>query len=162
VKEVEPVALLLDPAGLLEILEGNRRLTLRVVQAFPEHELFHYAPAEPLRPFAEMVREILDIEAGYVHGIATGEWTVPTLYGEVRSKEELLAACAAVRQRTREMWPQVTAERLMAVDEDPWVSGPQRNLDRILYTLENEIHHRGQGYTYLRLLGIEPPRFWER
>jgi uncharacterized damage-inducible protein DinB len=26
----------------------------------------------------------------------------------------------------------------------------------------NEIHHRGQGYVYLRTLGIEPPPFYER
>jgi uncharacterized damage-inducible protein DinB len=24
------------------------------------------------------------------------------------------------------------------------------------------VHHRGQGYVYLRALGIEPPPFWER
>ena len=28
--------------------------------------------------------------------------------------------------------------------------------------VDNEIHHRGQGYVYLRELGIEPPPFWER
>ena len=28
--------------------------------------------------------------------------------------------------------------------------------------LRHEIHHRGQGYVYLRALGIEPPPFWER
>jgi uncharacterized damage-inducible protein DinB len=32
----------------------------------------------------------------------------------------------------------------------------------ILYAIDNEIHHRGQGYVYLRSLGIEPPPFWER
>ena len=32
----------------------------------------------------------------------------------------------------------------------------------ILYAIENESHHRGQGYTYLRALGIEPPFFWAR
>jgi len=32
----------------------------------------------------------------------------------------------------------------------------------ILYFIENESHHRGQGYTYLRALGIEPPFFWGR
>ena len=26
-----------------------------------------------------------------------------------------------------------------------------------LYVIDNEIHHRGQGYVYLRALGIEPP-----
>jgi uncharacterized damage-inducible protein DinB len=32
----------------------------------------------------------------------------------------------------------------------------------IQYAIENEIHHRGQAYVYLRALGIEPPSFWKR
>ena len=32
----------------------------------------------------------------------------------------------------------------------------------IQYAIDNEIHHRGQGFVYLRALGIEPPHFWER
>jgi len=32
----------------------------------------------------------------------------------------------------------------------------------ILYAIENETHHRGQGYTYLRSLQIDPPYFWGR
>ena len=32
----------------------------------------------------------------------------------------------------------------------------------ILYVIDNEIHHRGQGYVYLRALGIEPPAFYDR
>ncbi|MEJ6979249.1 DinB family protein [Pedobacter sp. P351] len=28
--------------------------------------------------------------------------------------------------------------------------------------IDNEIHHRGQAYVYLRSLGITPPFFWER
>ena len=31
-----------------------------------------------------------------------------------------------------------------------------------IYTIDNEIHHRGQGYVYLRALGLEPPAFYER
>ncbi|HLG57381.1 MAG TPA: DinB family protein [Vicinamibacterales bacterium] len=34
--------------------------------------------------------------------------------------------------------------------------------DLILYVIDNEIHHRGQGYVYLRALGIEPPPFHDR
>ena len=30
------------------------------------------------------------------------------------------------------------------------------------YWIDNEIHHRGQGYVYLRALGIEPPAFYDR
>lgn len=153
----------LEPAGLLELLEGNRRLTLRTIEAFPEPELFAYRPVEPLRPFAEMVREILDLEAGYVRGIATGEWVHEPTCADVDTRAGLLAACARVRERTRELWPRITAERLLQVEPDPfWGGPPQSHLERLVYALENEIHHRGQGYVYLRLLGIEPPAFWER
>ena len=34
--------------------------------------------------------------------------------------------------------------------------------DMVLYVVDNEIHHRGQGYVYLRSLGIEPPAFYDR
>ncbi len=37
-----------------------------------------------------------------------------------------------------------------------------RASDLIMYVIDNEIHHRGQGYVYLRALGVEPPHFWER
>ena len=32
----------------------------------------------------------------------------------------------------------------------------------ILYAVDNEIHHRAQGYVYLRSLSIEPPAFYDR
>ncbi|HRN98730.1 MAG TPA: DinB family protein, partial [Flavobacterium sp.] len=35
-------------------------------------------------------------------------------------------------------------------------------IQNILYFIDNEIHHRGQLYVYLRGLNIEPPFFWER
>ena len=31
-----------------------------------------------------------------------------------------------------------------------------------IYFIDNEIHHRAQGFVYLRALGIEPPFFWDR
>ncbi|HEU4694138.1 MAG TPA: DinB family protein, partial [Vicinamibacterales bacterium] len=34
--------------------------------------------------------------------------------------------------------------------------------DLLLYAIDNEVHHRGQGFVYLRALGIEPPPFYER
>jgi uncharacterized damage-inducible protein DinB len=32
----------------------------------------------------------------------------------------------------------------------------------LFYIIDNEVHHRGQGYVYLRALGIEPPPFYDR
>lgn len=154
---------MMSPAQLLEILEGNRRLTLRVIEAFPEKELFEYAPAEPLRPFAAMVKEVLGMEDAYARGAATGEWTYAPKWDGINSKADLLAACEEVRNETRAHWDRVTPARLAAEEKDGfWGDFPQSNFDRFQYALENEIHHRGQGYIYLRLLGIEPPAFYER
>lgn len=148
---------------LLQQLEGNRRLTLKVIEAFPEKELFTYKPVEPLRSFADMIKEIITIEEGYMRGIATAEWVLYNNYDEISSKEELLQVCDKVRKQTLEWWSNITLERLLQEEVDPFFGDvPQRHYDRLVYALENEIHHRGQAYIYLRLLGIEPPAFYER
>jgi uncharacterized damage-inducible protein DinB len=59
------------------------------------------------------------------------------------------------------LWPQIPPvrfhETLTAFGQWPGVLH-----DLILYVIDNEIHHRGQGYVYLRALGIDPPPFYER
>jgi uncharacterized damage-inducible protein DinB len=37
-----------------------------------------------------------------------------------------------------------------------------RIYDLLLYAIDNEIQHRGQGFVYLRALGIEPPPLYDR
>jgi uncharacterized damage-inducible protein DinB len=39
---------------------------------------------------------------------------------------------------------------------------PGKVHELLFYVIDNEIHHRGEGYVYLRALGIEPPPFYER
>lgn len=153
---------MLTPTELLEILEGNRRLTIRIMQAFTETDLFTFRPVPEMRPFAEMIVEILGIEDGYVRGIATGEWTYNPGAFNVSTAAGLLDACEAVRRQTQALWPQITAERLAQVEQDPFFGPAMSHFTRLQYALENEIHHRGQGYVYLRLRGVEPPPFWER
>jgi len=59
------------------------------------------------------------------------------------------------------LWPQIPParfqENLTAFGQYPGVLH-----DLILYVVDNEVHHRGQGYVYLRALGIEPPPFFDR
>lgn len=153
---------LFDPPGLLAWMDAHRGLTIRTVEAFPEDKLFAFAGAEPMRPFAEMVKEMITIEDGYVQGIVNDNWEWPVLVPNPTTKAGLLDALHAVRERTRQLWGGLTVDRLQHVMQDPWFGTEQPHLDRILYLVENEIHHRGQGYVYLRQLGIEPPPFYER
>ncbi|GGH74554.1 putative damage-inducible protein DinB [Pullulanibacillus pueri] len=145
-----------------ETLDANRGLTIRTLQAFPEDKLFTYSPVEPLRPFSEMILEVLDVERGYTRGIALGDWEYTQPYAGVSSKADLLKACQETQESVRNWWHEITEERLAVVEKDPFFGGEMSHFDRLQYALENEIHHRGQGYIYLRLLGIEPPFFYER
>ena len=146
-------------------LEGHRRLTVRTVEAFPEERLFGFKPAEPMRPFALIAGEILSLEEMIVRGVATGEWALwdeNSKYLHLKSKAEIVDAFHEVRNTSRLLWPTITPERWHAVEPDLWGQAPSSMQSRLGYMLDNEIHHRGQGYVYLRLLGIEPPAFWER
>ena len=146
---------------LREHWEGHRRLTRRTIAAFPDEELFGYR-VEPMRSFGEMVGEALEVTP-LLRGIARGEWEWRTKYGPLSSKAELLAAWDDSLRAIREYWQELTPEKLARVEPDHFFGGPaQSNLSRLRYQVDNEIHHRGQGYVYLRLLGVEPPPFYER
>ncbi len=144
---------------LLSNWQGHRRLTRRVIEAFPEDKLFQFSVAK-MRPFAELAWEFIRMALPIVNGVSTGKWeefkgTKP------ETKSELLSLWDAQTAELDEKFPKIPPHRFSEVDkafgqwENPGVA-------TIQYAIDNEIHHRGQGYVYLRALGIEPPHFWER
>jgi len=144
---------------LLKAWQGHRRLTRRVIEAFPEDKLFQYSVGG-MRPFAEMAWEFIRMAVPIVDGVSTGKWeefkgTKPT------TKSELLRLWDAQTAELDEKFPKIPAHRFSEVDK---AFGQWENpgIVTIQYGIDNEIHHRGQGYVYLRSLGIEPPPFWAR
>ena len=152
----------INSQALLEHWQGHRRLTRRVIEAFPEDKLFSFSVGS-MRPFSEMVKEFLKMAEPIAHGVATGKWT-PFGGGDldsVKTKTELLRLWDESTEKLNAIWPTIPAHRFAEVDKafGQWENS---GINTILYGIENEIHHRGQGYVYLRALGIEPPPFWER
>lgn len=150
----------LTSQGMLDNLLGNRRLTRRVIEAFPEEELFGFSLGE-MRPFAELVRELLAMGAPMVEGVASGEWSDFPQIELPDTKAELLAAWDADTERIKAAWPSITRERFEAVEKAFGVF-ESSGFFSLRYSVENEIHHRAQGYVYLRALDIEPPAFYDR
>jgi uncharacterized damage-inducible protein DinB len=151
----------LNSQALLDHWQGHRRLTRRVIEAFPEDELFSFAVGS-MRPFSEMVKEFLKMTEPIAHGVATGEWKAfSSNLDPVRTKAELLRLWDEATEKLNNIWPTIPAHRFAEVDKafDQWEAS---GINTILYGIDNEIHHRGQGYVYLRALGINPPPFWER
>ena len=55
----------MTPEQFLEQYQGHRRLTRRVIEAFPEKEFFNYSIGG-MRPFAEMTKELFEIGRAHV------------------------------------------------------------------------------------------------
>ena len=147
---------------LLENWQGHRRLTRRVIEAFPEDKLFSFSVGG-MRPFADLAWEFIRMAVPIVDGVATGKW-VEFSYGNAgkpASKAELLMLWDLQTAQLNEKFPTIPPHRFHEVDK---AFGQWENpgIATIQYAIDNEIHHRGQGYVYLRALGIEPPHFWER
>jgi uncharacterized damage-inducible protein DinB len=152
-------------AWFLSVWEDNRRLTNKVARALAEVDALDARPVPGMRPFRDMLLEIWEMERAYIRGLADGEWTWegPPEALKTATADELLAYGDEVRARTRAAWDRISMESLLEVRPDPFWEGPETNaVSWLTYALENEIHHRGQGYVYLRLLGHEPPAFYDR
>lgn len=149
----------LSPTELLAHWQGLRRLTRRVIEAFPEASL-HSFSLGGMRPFAGLVAEMLAIAVPLTRELVTG---VATPYADdvPATKAELLERWDAATAELDEWFAKVSPDRF---GETTTVFGQYTgpSWSHFFYAIDNENHHRGQGYVYLRALGIEPPPFWER
>lgn len=149
----------ITPEALLAHWQGHRRLTRRIIEAFPEDQLFTYSVGG-MRPFGEMALELLAMAVPMARGVASGDWNT-SFDRENVAKDEILRRWDESTAELDTLWDQISPEKF---SEEMVAFGqyPGRAYDLVLYVVDNEIHHRGQGYVYLRSLGIEPPPFWER
>lgn len=150
---------------LLDHWQSHRRLTRKMIEAFPEEHLFTYSIGG-MRPFGALVMEMTDLAEGGVAGVATGKWKTMQEWRHVtgnvpQTKEGVLQVWDEVTTQINDLWPQITPERFATV-EKAFGMYEAPNYESMLYFIDNEIHHRGQAYVYLRSLGITPPSFWDR
>jgi len=152
-------AVVITPDQLREHWQGHRALTRRVIDAFPDDQLFTFTVGG-MRPFSALAMEFLGMAVPTVRGIVTGEWSS---YEEPKptTKEEILRQWDESTAELDRLWAQIPPQRFQETDTAfGMYTMPIHGL--INYVIDNEVHHRGQGYVYLRALGIEPPPFWER
>jgi len=167
-KSIQPKAIttkaVISNDQLLEQWQGHRRLTRKVIEAFPEDKLFTYSIGG-MRTFSELTSELLVMGAPSIKGLLADKWPsfqeVEAEYKKATTKEELLKIWDKSTEEINALWPKIPVSRFQE-NELFWGQYEGLVYTSILYLIDNEIHHRGQGYVYLRSLGIEPPAFWDR
>lgn len=150
---------MITPEQFLKHWQGHRGLTRRAIVAFPDDKLFTFSIAG-MRPFSALAMEFLGMAVPTLQGVVTGEWksyATPT----PTTKADILRLWDEATAEINRLWPTIPAQRFQEVDK-AFGQWEMTIYDLLLYVVDNEIHHRGQGYVYLRELGIEPPPFYER
>jgi len=149
----------ITPQALLSHWQGHRRLTRRVIEAFPDDKLFTFSIGG-MRPFGAMALELVSMAEPMVRGVATNKWDTSFDRNPV-PKSEILRRWDESTKQMETLWASIPAARFQeTMKAFGQYEGTVHNL--VLYVIDNEIHHRGQGTVYLRALGIEPPPFYER
>ena len=151
----------ISPRNLLKHWQGHRNLTRRIIAAFPEKDFFGFSIAGMRTP-AQLTTELLSIGAPALKSIVRCEIKPYVEPGQMPdTKEGYLKKWDEATAEINEAWQQLTVDdfsktfNLFGQYEFPII-------ENIFYFIDNEIHHRGQMYVYLRQLNIEPPFFWER
>jgi uncharacterized damage-inducible protein DinB len=142
--------------------QGHRRVTRRVIEAFPEKELFNYSVGG-MRPCSALAMEMIGMASAGMHALATRKWE-KDIYSTIpapATRADLLRLWDDLTVKIDTLWPEIPSGRFEEIDVafGQWEG---RVFGLFQYWVDNEIHHRGQAYVYLRSLGIEPPAFYER
>ena len=149
----------INPDALLAHWQGHRRLSRRVIDAFPDDKLFTFSVGG-MRPFGALALEMIGMAVPMARGAASGEWST-AISRDPRPKPDLLRLWDEQTEQLNSVWPQIPPPRFQET-LTAFGQFTDRLHNLILYVIDNEIHHRGQGYVYLRALGIEPPAFYDR
>lgn len=152
---------ILTSAQLLKHWQGHRSLTRKVIEAFPEESFFTHRIGG-MRTFAEMTMELLGIAGPGLMEIVTDEQAkLEEHFDHKNQKANILAKWDETTEIINANWGKISEERF-ADHIKAFGQYEGTVLSTLLYFIDNEIHHRGQGYVYLRDLGVEPPFFWDR
>ena len=96
--------------ALLEHWQGHRRVTRRVIEAFPEDKLFTFSIGG-MRPFGVLALEILTMGAPMVKGVVTGAW-------DYNASRDTLPKADLLEARSPQLppaWTDVSTGRLTAM-----------------------------------------------
>ncbi len=157
------------PEQLLAHWQGHRRLSRRIIEAFPEDQLFEFSVGG-MRPMGQLALELLSMAEPFLREVA-GEPTqdfgalmqgiTEAVTKAERPRAELLRRWDESTAAIERLWATIPAGRFQE-RMNCFGAYESQVFDLLLYVIDNEVHHRAQGYVYLRALGIEPPHFWER
>jgi uncharacterized damage-inducible protein DinB len=159
---------LLGKQGYFKMVHG---VTLRLIGSFSDADL-NYRPNPEMRSVRDLILHIYGMQKTFGEGIKQGKLTAEIENPCIPEKEEGQAVAAKLKtvadcqKYARECYQagetkleSLTDEDLARQLESPFGVFPVWQYFAFAY--DEHWHHRGQLYTYARLLGKEPPMLYD-
>lgn len=128
----------------------------RLMKSAP-NDKYDWKPCESAMPLGELMNHLYIAEALFIESALTGGFAKENLPAAINNTEELIAAFDKSHEEGVAKVASLTPEQMndMVAPFGPEKAMPRAFLMNVM--LEHEIHHRGQLYTYLRILDCECP-----
>jgi len=156
--------------GQREYFKMVHGVTLRLIGTFSDKDL-DYRPQPGMRSVRDLILHIYEGEKGLGEGISQGKFTKELMDKGVPETEASKAIAATLKtiadcqnyarvchQAGDDTLKSLTDEDLARQLEAPYGTFPVWQY--FAFTYDEHWHHRGQLYTYARLLGKEPPMLY--
>lgn len=130
------------------------KATSRALKVAPQ-EKFDYQPKPDMMSLGKLVHHFAQAEQVLVRTALVGTFQKIELNLDGKSPDEIAEIFDAKHNELMAEVSELSAEQL---PEQVEFAGHQlRRIDLLRATVEHEIHHRGQLYTYLHLVDVTPP-----
>lgn len=156
--------------GQREYFKLVHGVTLKAIATFSNKDL-DFRPTPEMRSARELIYHIYAMERGFAEFVPSGRLTQESEDVAIPEKDAAKSKLAALQttadlqafaneshQMADDTLAQISDEDLAKIVEAPYGSFPAWQFFAFAY--DEHWHHRGQLYTYLRLLGKEPPMLY--
>jgi uncharacterized damage-inducible protein DinB len=146
-------------------------VTIRAISAFDDQEL-EFRPQPATRSVKELVFHIYAQEKTLAEAVRRGRFTAESVNSSnpesetvankliaLKTTKNMLAYATSCHETAHSIWEAMKEEDLTRQVESPFGTFPAWKYFDFAY--DEHWHHRGQLYTYLRLLGKEPTMLYD-
>ena len=146
----------MDKKSFLRYQKNVRKLTLKLLHEFPA-DSFDYRPALEIMTVSQLFKHILQVEIYIREGFLAGKWEIPEEPGSSMFEKEMLADKLKIEnEKTISLLSEAPEGKFIKIVKTPFGNLSGEILLQV--GIDEEIHHRGNLYTYLRCLGKTPPQ----
>jgi uncharacterized damage-inducible protein DinB len=143
----------------LSIADARFRSTRRAIEAIPADQL-DFRPTPDMMTARDLALHIIGNYGFLGTGLAENHWSMDSFSvpGTFTDTEGLLQAFDAVYERFRQQLASFPDDGFELVVKPFGVDQQIQEVARDI--AEHEVHHRGQLYVYLRIMGVTPPTLY--